>query len=250
MKLNENAPKFLEKNIHYLVKGGSQAYGLATPESDTDYYGWCIPPREYVFGDKEIKGFDDPKVFSQYIQKGDAEEGTIWNLTRFFFLCSQCNPNVLETLYVPAECVLRATKLGSWARDNRHIFLSRELIPRFKGYAFSQIVGLGNENYKSTSKRFPLIQKFGYDTKNAACALRLLDECEQLLKTGSMSLRNNSEYLRQVRAGEIPLREIKAEWDRREEAVNRAARETTLPEKPDHKLIRLNLMAILERCYG
>ncbi|MFA5507564.1 MAG: nucleotidyltransferase domain-containing protein, partial [Vulcanimicrobiota bacterium] len=32
------------------VRSGSQAHGLATPESDQDSRGVCIPPLNYLFG--------------------------------------------------------------------------------------------------------------------------------------------------------------------------------------------------------
>ena len=48
--LIENKPKFItQDNLNYLTLMGSHAYGTATEKSDYDYYGFTIPPIEYVF---------------------------------------------------------------------------------------------------------------------------------------------------------------------------------------------------------
>ncbi len=39
---------FWETHLIYRVVAGSRAYGLDTPESDTDTRGVCIPPAEML----------------------------------------------------------------------------------------------------------------------------------------------------------------------------------------------------------
>ena len=38
---------WLKNNTIFLTVVGSQSYGLNTKDSDTDYKGLCIPPKEY-----------------------------------------------------------------------------------------------------------------------------------------------------------------------------------------------------------
>jgi hypothetical protein len=56
------------EGTQYLVHMGSDAYGVSSNSSDIDAYGFCIPPKSYIFPhlSGEIEGFgkQEPKVRS------------------------------------------------------------------------------------------------------------------------------------------------------------------------------------------
>lgn len=58
-------PKWLPESPLYLTVMGSHAYGMANEFSDTDVYGFVVPPRELIFHHLagEIPGFGtkDPR---------------------------------------------------------------------------------------------------------------------------------------------------------------------------------------------
>ena len=58
-KMLINPPKFVVEGCQYLVHMGSDAYGVSSNSSDIDLYGFCIPPKPYIFPHLagEIKGF-------------------------------------------------------------------------------------------------------------------------------------------------------------------------------------------------
>ena len=63
---------WLENSIIFECISGSHAYGLNTPESDTDYRGICIPPEDYFLGmysfDQHEQKDPDRTIFN--IKKG------------------------------------------------------------------------------------------------------------------------------------------------------------------------------------
>ena len=62
-------PSFMLTNMHYETMTGSIAYGVSTDESDTDVYGFCIPPKHIIFPHLNgyILGFGaQPEKFEQY----------------------------------------------------------------------------------------------------------------------------------------------------------------------------------------
>ncbi len=146
-------PKFLSANIHFEAIMGSVAYGVSSDTSDMDIYGWCIPQKEDVFPHLrgEILGFGRQKQrFEQYQQhhifdqdamagKGRDYDVTIYNIVKFFQLCMENNPNMIDSLFVPQECVLHITKIGNMVREKRQIFLHKGCFHKMKGYAYSQM---------------------------------------------------------------------------------------------------------------
>ena len=146
-------PRWLPGNVQYETIMGSVAYGVSSDTSDVDVYGWAIPPKDDVFPHLrgEIPGFGTPRkrfeVFQEHhIPDADALGGsgrtydvTIFGIVRFFDLAMQNNPNVLDSLFTPVNCVLHSTRVGDLVRENRRAFLHKGAWAKFKGYAYSQL---------------------------------------------------------------------------------------------------------------
>ena len=147
-------PTFLPSNVMYETIMGSVAYGVSSDTSDMDVYGYCIPPKYIVFPhlNGEIMGFGtEIKRFEQYQQhhincpdelggKGRVYDVQIYNIVKYFQLCMDNNPNMIDSLFTPQECILHITgNVGAMVRENRHIFLHQGAWHKFKGYAYSQL---------------------------------------------------------------------------------------------------------------
>ncbi len=148
-------PRWLADNIHYECIMGSFAYGCNDQDSsDFDLYGWAIPPKEDVFPHLrgEIVGFGQPKNrFEQFATEktvsdpsavggiGRKYDISIYNIVKYFQLVMNNNPNMLDSLFVPENCVTHITQVGQMVREKRKIFLSKKAWHTFKGYAFSQM---------------------------------------------------------------------------------------------------------------
>jgi hypothetical protein len=148
-------PAWLESNVHYETIMGSVAYGVSSDTSDYDVYGWCIPPKDMVFPPGEIPGFGrasngvKPK-FAQYQQhhmydpealagKGRTYDVQIFSIVKYFDLLMGNNPNVIDSLFTPVNCVLHATRVGNLIREKRRLFLHKGSWHTFRGYAYSQL---------------------------------------------------------------------------------------------------------------
>lgn len=140
-------PAFLPNNVFYETITGSVAYGVSSDTSDMDIYGFCIPPKDIIFPHLagEIMGFGTQhRRFDQYQQhhiKTDRHnyDLQIFNIVKYFNLCLGCNPNMVDTLFTPINCVVHSTAISEMVRENRKIFLSKKAWHTFKGYAYSQL---------------------------------------------------------------------------------------------------------------
>lgn len=146
-------PKWLASNVGYLTIMGSYAYGVSADDSDFDVYGFGIPPKEIIFPHLagEIFGFGTQnKRFDQYQQhhvfdqnalggKGRDYDLTVFSIVKYFQLLMDNNPNIIDSIFTPVNCILHATKVGHMVRDNRKLFLHKGAFHKFKGYAYSQL---------------------------------------------------------------------------------------------------------------
>ncbi len=126
-------PTWLADRTIYLCRSGSRAYGLQTPQSDFDYKGILVPPREVLFGFRS-------KLEQVNIQQPEDQlEGTIFTLAKFMAQSAEANPNLLEMLWIAPEDQLWVHPAMATLFENRSIFLSRRLKHSFAGYAASQL---------------------------------------------------------------------------------------------------------------
>jgi len=158
-------PKWMPSNVHYLTIMGSIAYGVSGSQSDFDVYGFCMPRKEVVFPHLAgvIKGFGDQgEQFEQWQKhhildptangnKGREYDFSIYSIVKYFQLCMDCNPNMIDSLFTPDRCVLHSTNVGNMVRENRHLFLSKLSWHKFKGYAYSQKTKMKNKGKNSKS---------------------------------------------------------------------------------------------------
>jgi hypothetical protein len=110
---------------------GSHLYGTATPDSDLDIRGVIIPTEEFYLGYLE-------KVEQVESHKPDE---TFWEITKFFQLCLDNNPNILELLFIPIYSDYTEAFTSEWEEivAHRYLFLSTKAKHTFSGYAVSQL---------------------------------------------------------------------------------------------------------------
>ena len=257
-------PKFLADNIHYETIMGSLAYGVSSDSSDYDIYGFCIPPKSVVFPhlNGEILGFGKiKKRFEQYQEhhiddqterggKGRQYDISIYSIVKYFHLCMDNNPNMIDSLFTTQTCVLHSTKVGNMVRENRDMFLHKGSWHKFKGYAYSQLHKMDIKEPKPESKRYESIMEHGYDVKFAYHVVRLLNEVEQILTHGTIDLQQNREQLKSIRRGEWSVKQVKDLFTRKEAELEKLYNESKLQKRPDEQKIKALLLACLEEHYG
>lgn len=276
-KLLKKAPYWLSNNTHYLTISGSISYGCADTNadkaSDFDTIGICIPPRENTFPHLAgyLHGFDEPpKLLPHTGEDGKGKGGVyeehhvldpdalggkgrnydfnIYNIVKFVSECSKGNPNLIDSLFTSRECVLHCTQVGNLLRENRKLFLAKNLWSTYKGYAYSQLHKMDEKN--PVGKRVELREKFGFDVKFAYNVVRIIDEAEQIFTTGDLDLMRNREQLKSIRRGEWTVEEIRDYLDRKERLLEEIYLKSDLPMKPDHGKLKEVLIQCLEYHYG
>lgn len=105
---------------------GSRAYGLQTPQSDTDLKGVFVLPKKQYYG------------LEYFEQVNNATNDEVYyELKRFVELLAKNNPNILELLNTPEDCIRFKHPLMD--RLKPEYFLSKLCRQSFAGYAQSQI---------------------------------------------------------------------------------------------------------------
>ena len=105
---------------------GSRAYGLNTSTSDTDLKGVFFLPATQFYGLHYI-----PQV------NNETNDEVYYELGRFVELLVKNNPNILEMLATPDDCVLYRHPIMN--RLDISMFLSKLCKDTFAGYAITQI---------------------------------------------------------------------------------------------------------------
>ena len=248
-------PQFVETSMHMLMKMGSTAYGTASKDSDTDLYGVCIPPKEILFPHLAgyIVGYDlEYPRFDHYQQQhlklnNNEYDLNIYNIIKYFRLCADNNPNLIDSLFVPDDCILYLSPIGKLIRDNRRLFLSKKCWHTYKGYAYQQLHKMRTKGNNAGAKRHELFKKYGYNTKYAYHLVRLLMQAEQILEFGDMDLRGNSQLLREIKGGEWSVTQVEDFFNSRQGSLQGLYKSSNkIPDKPREKEIKELLIRILK----
>jgi hypothetical protein len=160
------------------------------------------------------------------------------------------NPNMIDSLFTDPTCVLLSTKISDHVRDNRKLFLHKGSWHRFKGYAYQQLHKMKIKEPDVTSKRYEMIQKYGYDVKFAYHIVRLLNEVEMILIEHDLDLRRNNDQLKAIRRGEWTFQQIEQYFVDKEKSLEEVYAKSTLRYKADEAEIKKVLLECLEERFG
>jgi len=127
----------LKTNVIVKHLAGSKSYGTNTPESDTDYRG-------IFFADR--KSINTPWFKIEQITDPTEEDTVFFELSKFMKLAVDQNPNVIETLWVPNDCVVKSTPVYELLRSHRHALLSSRAALTYSGYGLSQLKRIKGHN--------------------------------------------------------------------------------------------------------
>lgn len=124
---------------------GSRSYGTNTPESDEDIRGIFMPEKDDLIS-----------IIPTIKQVSDSNNDiTYFELSRFFELASGVNPNIIELLNMPKDCIKICHPVMNKILENKHLFISKKARHTFSGYACSQIKKAKGQN-KFVNNPFPV----------------------------------------------------------------------------------------------
>ena len=226
--------KIAQDNLILKFRAGSHLYGTNGPNSDEDFMGVFMPTKELMLG---LSTVDQVEFRTNSTGSGKANtkedtDYTVYSLPKFIKLLLNNNPNIIELLYAPENCILFCNEFGQKLLDNRDLFLSLRVKNRFLGYAYSQKHKMQSQTRIGSRKAN--FEEFGYDTKFASHLMRLMYFGLELLKEGQLTLpTEHNNYLRDIKEGKFSLQEILEKATQVEQLVEMAYASSTLQKIPD-----------------
>lgn len=116
---------------------GSHAYGTSTPASDVDYRGIFVADpvnvRTPFFKVEEAKDTNE-------------EDTVLYELGQYMKLTLECNPNVVETLWVDQKDIVVSTPAYELLRACRQQLLTTKIAYTTSGYALAQLKRIRGHN--------------------------------------------------------------------------------------------------------
>lgn len=233
------------RNLILLGYRGSIAHGTyvknTEPNStdDKDVMGVFLgTERHYI-------GFKENEVGERMFNEWDVVQ---YELKKFVSLLLKNNPNVLMLLWLPEKYYLHKDKYGDMLIQNRDIFVSKQAYHSFSGYAFGQFKRMTNFKFEGYmgEKRKKLVEKYGFDCKNASHLIRLLRQGIEFLTEGTLYVeREDASQLISIKNGEWTLEQVKREADKLFGLAQQAYIHSPLKDKPDYERAERLLMDII-----
>ena len=132
----------------FLVIRGSHAYGTNIPTSDIDFGGVFIQSLDDILGNRYTPQIND-----------DKNDIVIYEIRRFLELVSSNNPNILELLNTPKDCVLYKDPIFDIILNKSDEFITKICANSFGGYAKTQIQKAKGQNKKQNWEKDKVIRK-------------------------------------------------------------------------------------------
>jgi predicted nucleotidyltransferase len=233
---------------------GSVAHGMYVPPSeptsvdDKDLMGVYVGPLEHYIGfpkrrcDKAIERFKEPWDIVHY------------EVRKYVRLLLKSNPNVLSLLWLNDVYYKLVDPLGQLLLDNREVFASRKAFYSFVGYAKAQLHRMEHHEYhgRMGAKRKTLVDRFGYDTKNAAHLIRLLRMGIEFLLDGVLHVErvHDATELLAIKRGEWSLEDVKEAANYLFHKAEEAHIKSRLPAEPDYLAAEAIVMEIVSTYHG
>jgi uncharacterized protein len=124
------------RTILFECLAGSRAYGTNTEASDEDIRGvFAVPVAEYLSLQRAPDQVSD--------ERGNV---VYYSLRRTIELLCAANPNILELLYMPEDCVRVVTDEMRLLIRERDAFITKQCADTHAGYAMSQIKKARGQN--------------------------------------------------------------------------------------------------------
>lgn len=245
----------LEPSLAFACYVGSRSHNTHVPKEDPgsfddiDIACVVVPPPARVYG---IAPWHPA---SKQIQI-DEWDVTAHSLSKFVALALKGNPSILCQLWTRPEDRLHVASHFLPFIFERRIFSSRQVVKAFLGYAQDQFrkmtAGQLYAGYMG-EKRKRLVERHGFDIKNAAHLIRLLRMCVEFAADGELRVwreGDDAQQIRDIKTGRWCLGDVKIEAERLELEARRALTSTSLPDMPNAAMADELLLGALATAWG
>jgi uncharacterized protein len=242
--VSESGFPYMNRLVHVFV-GGSELHGAKVHGTDDlDIYGVYIEPPQLALG---LESFPHHvwSTAGNDRRNGPADvDVTLYSLKKWAGLACKGNPTALHFLF--AKDTLR-NPLWAIVAKRKGVFLSRLCAKYFMGFANDQLGRISGKRGRGKKGQRPeLEEKFGYDVKAAMHAIRLLNECLEVLISGTITLpRPGRDLLIRVRTGKYSLKKVIDMANRLFVEGEATEKKSSLPDRIDRKAVS----EVLTQCY-
>lgn len=238
----------------YRIVAGSQLAGVAMENSDRDEIGIYVESLEQMIGLEPST--ESCQIRSAAVgarsQAGDTDL-TVYSLRKYMKLATEGNPSLLAPLFAPESLIIKESLMAKELRELAPVIVSARAGWKHLGYLQGQrerMVGDGQR--RRVPNRPELVEKFGYDVKYAAHALRLGLQGIEILETGRLALpmtQENIALVKSVRCGEVDFQEALTRIDQVRDRLRDTLenKQYDLPLTPDYSLINKWMVSAVTR---
>ena len=229
---------------------GSRAHGTANEDSDRDFHGIRVEPRQFITG---LSSFDHVR-HSTAVQGQpsgpDDIDTTVYGLRKWALLAADGNPNVHMLPNLPEHIV--RTDIGQMLLDGYPLFVTRRVIPKFHGY-------LGSQRHALLGERGPrvhrpeLVARHSFDTKFAYHMVKVGLQGVELVRDGHMTIPFTGEtrqVLLDIRAGKYALDDVLDMAADIDDELTREGAKADIPDDPDWDAINRLLNNLYEASWA
>lgn len=200
---------------------------------DLDIYGIFIAEAADVLGLNPTEHFVWSTASDDRRNGPDDVDITLYSFKKWAGMAARGNATALHFLF--ADGTATSAPLWSKIQEQKNIFLSKQSASQFLGFAENQLKRIIGEKGKGSKGSRPEYEcAYGYDTKAAMHCLRLLYECSELMKEGTITLpRPEKDLLVEVRSGSWTLEKFEEEAASLRASTEGAAASSSLPDCVD-----------------
>lgn len=245
----EERNELIFDDLIFLGYRGSIAHGMYVPNTypdsidDIDVMGVFVAPTSHYIGTKKIKDSRE-KWYNEW-------DCVYYELLKVAKLLEKGNPNLFSLLWLDDKYVIHTSDDWKLFINNRDAFSSKNIYHSFVGYAYGQLHRMTKMTFSGYmgQKRKSLVEKYGYDCKNAAHLIRLLRMGIEFLTEGVMHIERtqDAEQLLDIKRGKWTLDEVKKEANRLFISCEQAYIHSPLPAVADSDRINDLCITILKR---
>ncbi len=227
-------------------------HGTATPTSDEDIRGIWLPSIEQALAFSEPKDIVDQDVLN-------GSDLVMFPIRKFFRLILKGNPNMMDWLFCPEKNIMIMTEEGQTLRDMRGMFIGRHVGERCLKYAQAEYKMMHDVTGKTGAKRKAELKQYGYSPKMAMNSIRILQEGNELMEFGKITLpRPNAELLLEIKTGKVSVKDIGWTYEKASEHLKKLLDEKkayagTEPDVEAAERLMINLIVgdeVAEKMWG
>ena len=130
--------KILSEDVIFEAFCGSQLYGTATPESDEDFVGIYMVPKQILYGINKMEEIDLSTNKSSSKNTSDDKDIKFYSIKKFFQIAQKNGPNAIEMLFTNHKSIVKYNRIWKTICDNSNLFVSKLVFKSMFGYAYTQ----------------------------------------------------------------------------------------------------------------